>query len=152
MSSLLSPKSKLLLLLIMWWKAYRLAMLVGNCVGYQHRGANWWAAPLYPMQRNRTELNNWQDCLASKYTSNFNLDTLKEDLEPPAAHVVAKLDRTVEPGVRVRPQRLNCSPRHGKCNYGPVLSIYWSVSGLQAVVRRLRTTLETFSWILPNWM
>ncbi len=40
---------------------------------FQHRGTHWWAAPLYQKQRNRSGLNNWLDCLASWYTSNFNL-------------------------------------------------------------------------------
>ncbi len=60
-------------LLIMGWQVYRLARLVGKVVWSQHRGTHWWAAPLNQKQQNRSGVNNWLDCLAWWYTSNFNL-------------------------------------------------------------------------------
>ncbi len=55
------------------WLVYRMARVIGKVVRFQHRGTHWWAAPLYQKQRNRSGLNNWLVCLASWYTSNFNL-------------------------------------------------------------------------------
>ncbi len=77
MSSSLPPKSKLWLLITMRWQVYRLARLVGKVFRFQHRGTHWWAAPLCQKLRNRSGLNNWLDCLASWYTSNFNLCILQ---------------------------------------------------------------------------
>ncbi len=52
LSSPLPHKSKLWLLIIMWWQVYHLAGLVTKVVRLQLWGTHWWAAPPSQKQRN----------------------------------------------------------------------------------------------------